>query len=122
LGNLETTRDLNYVDNTVRGFALAAVAGDSVGRTINLGSGSEVSIGQLARRIIEMIDPRITIQSESVRMRPVKSEVERLLADNRLAHDLLGWEPTVSLDEGLIRTIDWFRGHQDQYRADVYNV
>lgn len=110
LGSLHPTRDLTFVDDTVTGFISAASADDAVGRTVNLGSGREISIGDLARSIIDRIDPSIEIVTHADRVRPPLSEVERLIADNRLAADLLGWSPSVMLDEGLDRTIAWFRG------------
>ena len=122
LGSLSPTRDLNYVANTVEGFRLAAEAADAVGRTINVGSGREISIGALAELIVDMMGRSVRIESECQRLRPPNSEVERLLADNSLARSLLGWEPTVELEEGLQRTIEWFETHADRYRADVYNV
>ncbi len=122
LGNLTSTRDLNYVVNTVDGFLRAAVAPDAVGRTVNLGSGLEISIGDLAERIVQLVGRPVTVQSEQQRIRPDKSEVDRLLADNRLALELLGWEPLVDFDDGLRQTIDWMRKNMSKYRPDVYTV
>lgn len=120
LGNLHPTRDLNYVSNTVDGFLLAAANPEAIGRTINLGSGREISIGDLAKLIIRLIGRPIDIDSEERRVRPDKGEVERLLADNTLARTLLGWKPAISLEEGLERTIEWIRQHRERYRSDVY--
>lgn len=122
LGNLHPTRDLNYVSNTVDGFLLAASAPAVIGQTINLGSGREISIGGLAQLIGELLSQTITIESDEQRLRPDKSEVERLLADNTLARTLLGWEPTINLKEGLERTIEWIRQHLERYRPDVYTI
>lgn len=122
LGNLHPTRDMNYVANIVEGFMLAATALDAIGRTINLGSGREISIGDLAKLIIHLVGRPIDIESEEKRVRPDKSEVDRLLADNTLARTLLGWEPTVSLEEGLKRTIEWIRKHIERYRPHEYTV
>jgi NAD dependent epimerase/dehydratase len=122
LGNLHPTRDLNYVANTVEGFLLAASVPAAVGQTINLGSGREISIGELAQLIVRLADRLTVIESDSQRVRPDKSEVERLLADNALARDLLGWEPTVSLEDGLARTIVWIQQNLGRYRADVYAI
>ena len=122
LGNLAPTRDLNYVSNTVDGFILAAEVPEAVGRTINLGSGREISIGDLAKLIIRLVGRSITMESEEERMRPDKSEVNRLLADNKLARTVLGWEPVISLEDGLERTIDWMRQHLGRYRPDVYTI
>ena len=120
LGNLHPTRDLNYVANTVEGFIHAASASKAVGQTINLGYGKEISIGDLAQLIASLMGRTITIESDSQRIRPDGSEVDRLLADNTLARNLLGWEPQVSLEDGLLRTIEWVREHLDQYRPSIY--
>ena len=120
LGSLHPTRDLNYVSNIVEGFLLAASASAAVGQTINLGSGREISIGELAQLIARLAGQPIAIESDEQRVRPDKSEIERLLADNTLARTLLGWEPVVSLEEGLKRTIEWMRQHLERYRPDVY--
>lgn len=120
LGNLQPTRDLNYVANTVEGFILAAAAPKAIGQTINLGSGNEISIGDLARLLARLMDRPLKIVSDEQRIRPGKSEVDRLVADNSLARSLLGWEPAISLEAGLVRTIDWLRQHLERYRPDVY--
>ena len=122
LGNLRPTRDLNYVANTVEGFMRAGVAPGVLGRTFNLGSGREISIGDLALLIGRLMDRPVEIQSDESRLRPGPSEVERLLADNTLARDGLGWTPRVGLEEGLRLTIDWVRRNQDRYRTGVYVV
>lgn len=122
LGNLHPTRDLSYVDNTVDGFLLAASTPDAVGRAINLGSGRESSIGDLARTIGALLGHRITIESDAERVRPANGEVERLLADNTLAGELLGWKPGVTLEEGLRRTIEWVKQHPERYQARVHVV
>lgn len=120
LGNTRPTRDLNFVANTVDGFVLAASTSAAIGHTINLGSGREISIGDLAQLIASLMDKPISIEGEDARVRPEGSEVERLLADNRLARELLGWEPSVNLEEGLRRTIAWIQRHQERYRPGVY--
>jgi len=122
LGNLHPTRDLNFVSNTVEGFMRAAEAAEAVGRTINLGSGREISVGDLAQLIGRLAGKPICIKSDDQRLRPDKSEVERLLADNTLAQKILGWKPQVSLEEGLERTIAWIRDNPEGYRADIYNL
>lgn len=122
LGNLHPTRDLSYVTNTAEGFLLAASTPAAVGKTINIGSGQEISIGDLAQLIAQLLGRPITIQSEDQRVRPDKSEVERLIADNTLARTLLGWSPAVSLEEGLKRTIAWVSQHKERYRSNVYII
>jgi dTDP-glucose 4,6-dehydratase len=122
LGSVTPTRDLNYVLNTVDGFLLAASCPEAIGRTINIGSGQEISIGALAQLIADLVGRPIRIETEEQRLRPEKSEVNRLLAANGLAHDLLGWQPQISLSEGLRRTITWMQDNLERYRPDVYTI
>ena len=128
LGALSPTRDFNYVDDTVRGFVAAFESERSVGEVINLGSGFEVSIGDLALLIAEAMDAEIEIETDGERLRPGKSEVERLLASNEKAAELLGWRPEYGsregLREGLRETADWFTtgANLSMYKADIYNV
>lgn len=120
LGNLGPTRDMNYVANTVDGFLLAAAMRSAEGLTINLGSGREISIEELARLIARMSGRRISIVKESQRIRPENSEVVRLAANSALAKTVLGWEPRIGLEDGLRRTVDWFSQHLEQYRKTTY--
>ncbi len=120
LGNLTPTRDLNYVADTVAGFVLAAETPAALGRTVNLGSGREISIGDLAQVIAGLMDRPLEIICETERVRPDTSEVERLLADNSLARTLLGWEPKVGLEEGLRRTVGWMGENEKKYRSGIY--
>jgi NAD dependent epimerase/dehydratase len=122
LGNLHPTRDLNYVENTVEGFVAAAEAAAALGCTLNLGSGREISIGQLANLIGELMGVPVDIDQDAERIRPPDSEVERLLADNSLAQKILGWHPTVDLEEGLRLTIEWVTNHMQRYRSGVYVI
>jgi dTDP-glucose 4,6-dehydratase len=122
LGALRPTRDFTYVEDTARGMMLAALAPDVEGREINLGSGAEITIGDLADRIVRIVGRDVPITSDEDRLRPGKSEVERLHADNTLAGRLLGWEPEVALDDGLRRTVAWISDHADAFRADEYQV
>jgi len=122
LGNLDTTRDFTYVDDTVRGFLRAAEAQEVEGGTFNLGTGEEISIGGLARKIIAILGRPVEIALEDARLRPEASEVLRLLSDNSLAQQRLGWEPVVSLEQGLGATIHWVRAHLERYRVGEYEV
>jgi NAD dependent epimerase/dehydratase len=122
LGSLWPTRDLSYVDDVVEGFIKASESERSIGEVINIGSGLEISINDLANKIISLIGKKVRIVLDPKRIRPPKSEVERLIADNSKAKELLDWEPKVSLDEGLRRTIDWFSKFQNRYRPDIYNI
>ena len=113
LGALHPTRDFNYVTDTVAGFIAAAEADRGVGEVINLGSNFEISIGATAALIAELMGTEVGIEAADERLRPAKSEVERLWADNRKAKELLGWSPAYGGIEGLRRglgeTIAWFR-------------
>ena len=122
LGNLDATRDLNYVSNTVDGFVAAAESPKALGKTINLGSNREISIKELAKLIARIMNKPLEIVTEPVRLRPPGSEVERLIAKNQLALDLLGWEPKVNLELGLEYTIAWVSKHLDRYRPGVYAI
>jgi len=122
LGNLEAMRDFTYVDDTVNGFICAAVADAVGGSTFNLGTGTEINIGNLAEMIIRKVDSEAKIEVDLERMRPQKSEVLRLLSDNSLARERLGWLPSVSLDDGLDKTIKWIRENLDRYRIGIYEL
>ncbi len=122
LGSLSPTRDLNFVTNTVDGYLLAATAPAAVGQTVNLGSGREISIGDLAELIAQIVGKEVKIQSEEQRVRPGGSEVERLLADNAHAKKILGWTPAVSLEDGLAATVEWVRDNLERYRPGDYTV
>ena len=122
LGNLEPTRDLNYVSDTVEGFVKAAESPKAIGEVINLGSGREISIGKLAETILQMMGKRLPVVNEEQRIRPKGSEVDRLCADNSKARELLGWEPQCTLEDGLARTIEWISENHEQYRSNVYAV
>lgn len=122
LGSLSPTRDMNYVDNTVDGFLAVARHPAAVGQVINVGSGREISIGELARLIVRLVGSSSEVVEDSQRIRPAASEVERLLCGHDKARALLGWTPAVDLEQGLERTIDWFRRHLDRYKTDIYNI
>jgi dTDP-glucose 4,6-dehydratase len=120
LGNLEARRDLTYVTDTVDGFLKAGQTPGVEGETINLGSGKEIRIGELAEEILALVGRPVEIEVDEQRLRPEKSEVQRLIADNRLARKHLGWEPRIPLDEGLQRTITWIAENLDRYRPALY--
>lgn len=122
LGDLRPTRDLNYVADTVAGFLLAGESEQAIGRTVNLANNDEISIGELAEKIIALVGRDVRIETDSARLRPTNSEVFRLHGDNTLARQLLGWEPQVGLDEGLRRTIDWIARNLDRYNPARYQV
>jgi NAD dependent epimerase/dehydratase len=122
LGNLEARRDLTYVSDTVAGFLKVAETAGIEGSTFNLGAGIEISIADLVQEIVSLLNKPVDIVVEPARLRPEKSEVQRLLSDNRLARECLGWTPQVSLRLGLQYTIDWIRQHLDRYRPNLYQV
>lgn len=122
LGNLDAKRDLTYVMDTVIGFLKAGEIPGIEGETFNLGTGVEVSIGELAKRIISLVGNNVEIMQEEIRLRPEKSEVQRLLADNRLAGQRLGWYPEIVLDNGLQETIAWINDHIDLYSPEQYQI
>jgi dTDP-glucose 4,6-dehydratase len=120
LGNLDALRDFTYLDDTVAAFIKAAETPGIDGETFNLGSGREVSIRELSEEIVELTGSRARVVVDEERLRPEKSEVFRLLADNSKARRVLGWAPQVELREGLTRTIAWVRAHMDFYRPGRY--
>ncbi|MEI6174324.1 MAG: NAD-dependent 4,6-dehydratase LegB [Bacteroidota bacterium] len=124
LGSVTPTRDLNFVRDTAMGFVRAAESESALGEVVNLGSNYEISIGDLAEKIAGQIGTSIVIMSADERIRPGKSEVERLWAENKKAARLLNWSPRYTLDKGLEETIAWFRkpGNLAMYKADIYNI
>lgn len=122
LGALEPTRDFLYVEDTVEGLLRCGEADGVVGEVINLGTGTEISIGDVAKRVLAVLGRELPVRLDEKRIRPAASEVERLVADTAKAKRLLGWEPAVEFDEGLRRTIDWLTGSLDAYKPSLYNV
>jgi len=120
LGNLDAKRDFTYVTDTVDGFLKAAKAEGVEGETFNLGYGDEISIGELADLIIELVGRPVRVVVDEARLRPEKSEVMELLSDNIKARQMLDWQPTVDIRTGLSLTIDWIRSHLDLYRVGEY--
>jgi NAD dependent epimerase/dehydratase len=122
LGRLDPSRDLTYVGDTVRGFALAAAAQSSPGQTIHLGSSRETSVGELVEIVGSILGKRLKVRSESKRRRPDRSEVERLLASNRKAEELLSWRPEVPLRVGLERAIRWYQSRSGGFKHRLYHI
>jgi NAD dependent epimerase/dehydratase len=128
LGALHPTRDFNYVRDTVGGFMAALDSEAATGRVINIGSNFEVSIGDSVQMIADIMSARVEIVTDQDRLRPEKSEVERLWADNSLARELLGWSPAYGgidgLRRGLTETVDWFTQKENlaRYKSHIYNV
>jgi NAD dependent epimerase/dehydratase len=128
LGSIHPTRDFNFVADTVGGFLAALEKRAGIGEVINIGSGFEVSIGDTARMIAELMDAKIEIEHDDVRVRPERSEVDRLWASNDKAQKLLGWSPRFGgvegLRKGLEQTISWFTRNENlsRYRTNAYNL
>lgn len=121
LGSLHPTRDYTFVKDLAEGFIKVGESHKSVGEVINVGSNFEISIGDLAQKIISLTGKDVEIKQDESRLRPKNSEVERLWCDNTKAKKLLNWEPTRTLDEGLQETIDWISEHTDLHKPNIYN-
>lgn len=122
LGSITPTRDFNYVSDTVDALIKIAEIDNVIGQTFNIGSGKEISIGELADRIAAILHKEIKVIKDERRLRPEKSEVQRLCADSSLAQKTFGWVPKVSLDEGLQRTINWISSNLDKYNIGKYVI
>jgi nucleoside-diphosphate-sugar epimerase len=122
LGSLSPVRDFNYVEDTVAGFLAVAESPKSVGQVINLGSGRGVTIGETGRKILSLMKSRARIALERRRLRPEKSEVFKLICDNRKARRLLGWRPRRSLEDGLKATIAHISERRLDYKESLYNL
>jgi NAD dependent epimerase/dehydratase len=124
LGSLTPTRDLVYVKDTVEGFIAAAASEKTVGEEINIATQTEISIHDLAQEIMHLMNADVITIQDNVRMRPEKSEVERLLGCNRKIRELTGWEPGYSLTDGLAETVKWFSDERNRgrFKSDTYNI
>ena len=124
LGAIHPTRDFSFVADTVRGFIAVAEADNCIGEVVNVGSNFEISIGDTVQLIAQIMEAGIEIETDEARIRPEKSEVERLWCDNKKIKRLTGFEPQVNLRDGLENTIAWFRQPQNlrRYKSGLYNV
>ncbi len=122
LGSLTPTRDFNYVKDTAAGFIAIAESDQTVGEEINIATQQEISIGELAKEIISQINPKAEIVCEQERLRPQKSEVNRLLGSNEKIKKLTDWQQQYSFAQGIEETIAWMREHMDCYKTDIYNI
>ena len=124
LGALHPTRDLLFVKDTAKGFVAVAKADNLIGHEVNLATNSEITIGDLAQKLINSINPDAKIVSDDVRLRPEKSEVERLFGCNKKITSMTNWKPDHTLDQGLEKTIAWFADKQNlaKYKSDIYNI
>ena len=122
LGALTPTRDFNFVKDTARGFIAISKSDQTIGEEINIATQQEISIGELAKEIITQINPKAQIVCEEERLRPVNSEVNRLLGANAKIKGLTDWEPQYSLKDGISETIDWMKHNMNAYKTDIYNI
>lgn len=122
LGSLTPTRDFNYVKDTAAGFIAIGESERTIGEEINIATQQEISIGELAEEIISQINPKARIVCDEQRLRPEKSEVNRLLGSNEKIRRLTGWEQQYTFSEGIRETIAWMRDNMKSYKADIYNI
>lgn len=122
LGSLTPTRDFNFVKDTANGFIEIYKSDKTIGQEINIATQQEISIGQLAEELIRQINPNARIICDEQRLRPEKSEVNRLLGSNAKIKELTNWGPQYTFEQGLALTIDFFRNNMDKYKVDIYNV
>ncbi len=122
LGSLTPTRDFNYVKDTAAGFIAIAESDQTIGEEINIATQQEISIGELAGEIISQINPDAKIVCDEQRLRPEKSEVNRLLGANEKIKRLTTWEPQYTFAQGIAETIGWMKGNLECYKSDIYNV
>lgn len=122
LGSLTPTRDFNYVTDTANGFIEIAKSDNTIGEEINIATQEEISIGQLAEELIRQINPNAKIICDEQRLRPVNSEVNRLLGSNEKIKRLTNWAPQYTFEQGLAETIEFLRANLDKYKTDIYNL
>jgi NAD dependent epimerase/dehydratase len=122
LGSVSPTRDLTFVTDSASGFIAFAECERAAGEVVNLGSSGEVSVGQLIDLISTHLNKKIRIVRERKRIRPQKSEVERLFSDSRKARTLFGWNPKIDIEKGIKKTVSWMERNIDKYKQEIYNI
>jgi NAD dependent epimerase/dehydratase len=122
IGNITPTRDLTFVEDTCWGFHEIYKSDKLFGEITNIGMNNEISIGDLASKIAHIMGKKISVVKDKNRVRPEKSEVERLLCENKKLVNKTGWRPKFNLDDGLKITVEWFKRHLDFYKPKIYNV
>ncbi|MGP1598435.1 NAD-dependent 4,6-dehydratase LegB [Peptoanaerobacter stomatis] len=122
IGSLTPTRDFNYVKDTVNGFISISKAENTIGEEINIATQNEISIGDLANELIRQINPNVKIVCDEQRLRPQKSEVNRLLGSNEKIKNLTDWTPKYTFEQGLSETIEFFKNNLNKYKTDIYNI
>jgi dTDP-glucose 4,6-dehydratase len=122
MGNDKPKRDFNYVGDTVAGLLKVAESEKLFGQVVNIGSGREISTGDVSKKIITLTKSKAKILRDTKRLRPKNSEVMRLLADNAKVRKATGWKPEVSLEEGLEKTIEYIRAHPQNFKIGEYQI
>jgi NAD dependent epimerase/dehydratase len=122
IGSLTPTRDMNYVKDVVQAFLAIAKSKKTIGEEINIATQSEVSMGEIAKEIMSLINVEAKLVTDPQRIRPAKSEVERLLGSNEKITKLTDWQPRFSFKDGLEETIEWFRQNMNRYKTQIYNI
>jgi dTDP-glucose 4,6-dehydratase len=122
LGSLTPTRDFNYVKDTANGFLEIALSDKAIGEVVNIATQQEISIGDLANELIRQINPNAKIVCDEQRLRPEKSEVNRLLGKNEKILRLTNWKPQYTFEEGIRETIEFIKNNMDSYKPDIYNL
>ena len=122
LGNVETIRDFTFVSDTVKGIYLIGTHTATIGKIINIGSGKGVSIKDIIQIIEKFLKSKLEVNYETIRMRPNKSEVVQLVCNFSKAREICGWNPIVSFEEGVAKTINWFQSNLSYYKPEIYNI
>jgi dTDP-glucose 4,6-dehydratase len=122
LGSLTPTRDFNYIKDVVNGYIDILVSENTIGEEINIATQQEISMGEVAQKLIDIINPKATVVKDEQRIRPEKSEVNRLLGANAKIKSLTSWTPRYSLNDGLKETVSFFEKNLSKYKADLYNI
>jgi dTDP-glucose 4,6-dehydratase len=122
LGNLTPTRDFNFVTDTAEAFVKAASVDAAIGKTIQIGTGREISMGDLVQAVSALVGRELAVTTDAERVRPTGSEVDRLLCDPSLAKSVLGWEPKVDFNDGLRQTFEWIKENQSRFSPETYSV
>ncbi|HEX4475859.1 MAG TPA: SDR family NAD(P)-dependent oxidoreductase [Polyangiaceae bacterium] len=122
LGNLTPTRDFNFVTDTAEAFVKAASVDAAIGKTIQIGTGREISMGDLVQAVSALVGRELAVTTDAERVRPTGSEVDRLLCDPSLAKSVLGWESTVDFNDGLRQTFEWIKENQSRFSPETYSV
>ena len=122
LGSLNPTRDFNYVKDTAEGFVSILESERTIGEEINIATQKEISMEETAKTIIDIINPRAKVVCDAERVRPNKSEVNRLLGSNEKLKQLTSWEQKYTFEQGIAETIEWFRNNENYYKSNIYNI